>query len=401
MAGLLSMTPETGQALALLGAGMARGDFGGGLLAASQYAGGMKQRQMEEQLAQMRMQEAQMRMAEMQREQAMQQKMQEAAKASLITPEKAYSLSLGPNIDGSAPPMVNPGLDTRAFLNRMYEIEPLKAMGLEQSLNKTEEPIKLGAGESLYDRKTFRPLVSAPVKPPEAPSAVREYEYARGQGYQGTFEQWDRERKRAGASTVSVKVDNKMGESLAGQVGPMVKDSRVQTDGAVKMFDAANRIELALNSNKVLAGPGASQIQTVRQFTQMVGGGNDEGIRQTRQVIKSLAQMAVEARKQLQGQGQVTESEAAAVARADAGDINDLTIGELRDLVALTKRAAHYTAKGHSDILKELNSNPGTAGLVPFYRVQRMDELLKHEPKLPQIGPQPSVEDLLKKYGGR
>jgi hypothetical protein len=348
----------------------------------------------------MQLQEHQMRIEDAQRQRALQEQLQQAARSSFITPEKANSLSMGPMPDGSAPPMVAPGFNAKAYGDQLMGIDPIKGVQFMQAMAKDETPLTVAPGASLVDRRTMKPVFTAP-KETALPAAIQEYQFAQQQGYRGTFEQWDTARKKAGASNTSIRVDNKMGESLAGQVGPMVKDSRVQTDGAVKMFDAADRIEKALASNKVLAGPGASQIQTVRQFAQMVGGGNDEGIRQTRQVIKSLAQMAVEARKQLQGQGQVTESEAAAVARADAGDINDLTVGELRDLVSLTKRAAHYTAKGHSDILNQLGSNSGTAGLVPFYKVPRMDELLKHEPKLPQIGSQPSIDALLQKYGGR
>jgi hypothetical protein len=127
-------------------------------------------------------------------------------------------------------------------------------------------------------------------------------------------------------------------------------------------------------------------VQTVKQLVQKIGGGNDEGIRQTRQVIKSLAQMAVEARKQLQGQGQVTESEAAAVAKADAGDINDLTVGELRDLSTLTKRAAHYTAKSHTELIGAMNESDATKGAAKFYGVQGLDALMQYAPTLPNIG---------------
>lgn len=204
---------------------------------------------------------------------------------------------------------------------------------------------------------------------------------------------------KAGAASTNIvpKIEIKTGESLAGQVGPMVKDSRVQTQGAVKMFDAATRLESALASNKVTSGPFATQIQTAKQLIQVVGGGNDEGIRQTRQAIKSLAQMAVEARKQLQGQGQVTESEAAAVAKADAGDINDLTTGELQDLVTLTKRASHFQAQSHSELLKQLSSKPETQGLVNFYNVQGLDPLLTYKPVLPQIGqPQWGIKEVKK-----
>lgn len=363
-------SPDQTQALGLLGAQMMAGNTPQGFLAANQHLAGAPDRRMKQQLSQLQLQELQQKMEDEQRKRQFMQNM--------------------PDLSGGIPP---------DLMSRAVQAGAIPLPDYLNSMRKDNTPLTVAPGASLVDRNTYKPIFTAP-KETTLPTAIQEYQFAQNQGYRGTFEQWDRERKKAGASNVQVRVDNKMGESLAGQVGPMAKDSRVQADGAVKMFDAADRIERALNSNKVLAGPGAAQVQTVRQFAQMVGGGNDEGIRQTRQVIKSLAQMAVEARKQLQGQGQVTESEAAAVARADAGDINDLTVGELRDLVTLTKRAAHYTAKGHSDIVKQLGSNPGTAGLVPFYQVPRMDELLKHQPTLPQIGPQPSVDDLLKKYGG-
>jgi hypothetical protein len=373
MAGLLDTffgNADQTRALGLLGSQMMAGNAPQGFLAANEYLADAPARKMKQTLAELQMQEAQQRMQDEQRKRQFMQTM--------------------PDLSGGIPA----DLMSRAVQSG--------AIGLGDYLNsarKDTTPLTVAPGASLVDRKTMKPIFTAP-KETALPAGIQEYQFAQNQGYRGTFEQWDRDRKKAGASNVQVRVDNKMGESLAGQVGPMVKDSRVQTDGAVKMFDAADRIERALNSNKVLAGPMASQVQTVRQLAQVIGGGNDEGIRQTRQVIKSLAQMAVEARKQLQGQGQVTENEAAAVAKADAGDINDLTVGELRDLVTLTKRASHYTAKGHSEILKQLQSNQGTAGLVPFYQVQRMDELLKHQPALPQIGSQPSVDDLVKKYGG-
>lgn len=41
-------------------------------------------------------------------------------------------------------------------------------------------------------------------KGPKLPAAVQEYEYAKAQGYGGTFEQWDTARKRAGATNVSL-----------------------------------------------------------------------------------------------------------------------------------------------------------------------------------------------------
>jgi len=254
------------------------------------------------------------------------------------------------------------------------------------------------AGDMVLDESNpTKPLFSAPEK----------VDYNKPFLPDGTpntaFQDYSVRNSRAGATNIGLpRIEIKTGESIASQVGPMAKDSRIQAQGAVKMFDAAERIEKAIASGMVSSGPFATQIQTVKQLVQKVGGGSDEGIRQTRQVIKSLAQMAVEARKQLQGQGQVTETEAAAVAKADAGDINDLTVGELQDLVTLTKRASHYTAKSHAELIGNMESGEATKGVSKFYQVPGLDGLLSYEPKLPVIGGKSqspdAVNSLVEKY---
>lgn len=407
--------PRSAAVMALAG-GLLQRNMGGGLLAANNAYSQAKQDALRQQMAQqqfeMQRQQHQLALGKAQRDAAMEAQMREAAQQSTISPERANAMSMGPMPDGSAVPRVQPGFDMRGYADRLMAIDPMKGLQFKQATAKDTPFTKLdpkdytpeslqafmqsgGRDHSLLQPRSKMEVASGfvydpyKVKPGTVlPNPNQPFMFAPdGRIVPNTaYQQYEITKAGAAKPSVEVRVDNKMGESLAGQVGPMAKDSRVQATGAVSMFDAADRIEAALNSNKVVAGPGASKIQTVKQFVQMVGGGNDESIRQTRQVIKSLAQMSVEARKQLQGQGQVTESESAAVAKADAGDINDLTIGELRDLVTLTKRGAHFTAQGHSKIIQELASNPATQSLVPFYQVPRMDELLKYKPTLPQIG---------------
>ncbi len=394
--GLLDFTddPKT-MGLLSLGLGMLNSKGGNALTALGQAGPGaldamrqvkidaQRKQQMEQQQAMqaMQMQQAQLALA------AAQQQQQAAAEAART--RGGYLNS----IDSSAGPALpfNPVSAMRAGLN---------ASEIEQLGPKANKPLIVG--DTVLDPQTMRPLWSAPQKPPNPPAAIQEYEYAKGQGYGGTFEQFQTGLKKAGATNIGMpKIEVKMGESVAGQVGPMAKDSRIQAQGAVGMFDAADRIQRALDSGKASAGPFTTQIQTVKQLVQKVGGGNDEGIRQTRQVVKSLAQMAVEARKELAGQGAVTEGEAAATAKAESGDINDLTLGELQDLVTLTKRAAHMRAKNHQSMLDSLSGSEGTKGLVPFYKVQGLDALLQHTPQLPKIGGGNRVDDALKKYGGK
>jgi hypothetical protein len=386
---LLSTPGKFGQALGTAGLG-AMGD----MQQAKQAQAQAQQRVLQEQIQRMQLDD-------IKRKQAQEDKQRAAVdqfRAQIPSPlgaANAQAAQSGAPLGTMAAAASQPKIDPQELM--MYQamqaglLSPLDYVKAKQ---KDNTPIKLGAGETLLQPGTYKPLFTNP-KEDALPSSVREFEYAQQRPEFGEFLLRN---KKAGATNIGLKVENKMGDSLAGQVGPMLKDSRVATDGAVKMFDAADRIGKALDSNKVSAGPLASKIQTVRQFAQVVGGGNDESIRQTRQVIKSLAQMSVEARKQLQGQGQVTESEAAAVAKADAGDINDLTTGELRDLVTLTKRAAHFQAQSHNKLLETMAGSEVTRPTVPFYQVRGTDALLKHRPELPQIGGAPNVDSLVEKY---
>ena len=385
------------QAIMALAGGLLQGNFGRGATDYAQVLAGAKDRELKRKMIELQMQGMQSDM-EMKGDAATRAKQLRELAGRFQTPATqgrgatgAINSLLPPELQMQAQPAIPgqpAGFDYAGYAKALAGIDPIAALELEQRISPKRKLMKIGAGDTLVDEADpSKPLFSAPQKPESMPSAVREYEYAKDQGYQGTFDQWNKETKRAGATNIGMpKIDIKMGDSVAGQVGPMLKDSRTATHGAVKMFDAADRIEKALASNKVNAGPMSSQIQTVKQLAQKIGGGNDESIRQTQQVIRSLAQMAVEARKQLQGQGQVTESEAKAVAKADAGDIDSMTTGELQDLVTLTKRASHFIAKGHQEMLDTMSSNDGTRGATPFYRVPGMETLLKHQPKLPQIG---------------
>ncbi len=367
--GLLDLfnTYEGQQGLGLLAAASARSDgagFGQRLQEGLGMADNWKRKKAQDEFQQMQIADHMARIEEAKAQRAQQATDQTAVRGALS----------------------NGQFDPRVFLqgNPNASLGALEqAMKYNGIINPAPKERTLSPGQVVFQGD--KQILSVP-KEVSNPAAVQEYEYAKNQGYTGSYLDFQLAQKKAGANNISLKVDNKIGESLAGQVGPMAKDSRIQTQAAVKMFDSADRLEKALDSNKVTSGPLATQIQTAKQLIQVVGGGNDDSIRQTRQAIKSLAQMAVEARKQLQGQGQVTESEAAAVAKADAGDLNDLTTGELRDLATLTKRAAHYQAKTHTDLLSNLGGKPETQGLVPFYGVQGLEPLLKHAPALPQIG---------------
>lgn len=398
MAGLMDLfdDPQMQLGLGLLAAAAPRADgagFGQRLMEGVGTLGAFKKQKLQEQEQAMRQKMLEMQSQDMQRKIDIEAK-QRAWKEGLpaVMDQKVYGASdVGPTMEP----------DTQALQKYLMQADSPYADELfKQKYLSKPEAYTLSEGQ--VRMQGDKVVARGPEKRDPTPADIQKYNLAVAQGYKGSIYDYEASLKKAGATNVVTKVENKMGDSVAGQVGPMVKDSYVQTQGAVKMFDAATRLENALNTNKVTAGPLASQIQTAKQLIQVVGGGSDEGIRQTRQAIKSLAQMSVEARKQLQGQGQVTESEAAAVAKADSGDINDLTTGELRDLVNLTKRAAALQAQNHQKLITDLESTDATKPTAKFYRINGMDVLLKQPTDLPKIGgPSGGIDSLVDKYKSR
>jgi hypothetical protein len=148
----------------------------------------------------------------------------------------------------------------------------------------------------------------------------------------------------------------------------MLKESKTKAQGAVNMYDIADRIEQAIATGNVISGPLASASIKVRQVFDPQG--KSKSIQETRKVIRALAEGTVNARKALEGQGSITEQESAVAAKAESGDIDDLTIGELLIIADLNKRAARLRVSEHDDMLRSAESDAATKSLVKYFKVK-------------------------------
>lgn len=205
-------------------------------------------------------------------------------------------------------------------------------------------------------------------------------------------------KSKAGATKLTVV--NEADKSMAKQIGPMMEKSAAAVSGSVNLANAADRIIGTLDKGDGYFGPTASLRLKGAQFADLLGvAGKDtaEKITNTRQVIRAFAESSIEARKELQGQGQVTENEAKAVDKAISGNIDDLTVPEMRDLANLNKKRAAMQAFQHRERLKKTPSE-----LQPFYTVPGLDGLADQhnaQPKLPTESP--SIDSLVNKYRKR
>jgi hypothetical protein len=391
MAGLLDLNDPQTQGLLSLGLrlmstpgpfGQAIGKAGLGAMndmqATQQQADAKKLRDLQMQQAQMALADAQRKQAE---QEAQRQWMQTLPSPQAQASQAALAGGGGPTIANAA--KMQPVDPQHQMLFEAMQKGVLPLPSYLDATRKDTTPIAVKAGEALVDRRTFKPLFSQPDKT-TIPSALQEYQFAVGQGYKGTYDQWDMERKKAGASNVNVKV----GDSIAKEIGPMAKESFDAARGAQQQVVNADNLIKAADAGKLIAGPGATLRLKGAQVGQMlgVGGANEaEVIANTRAAIQGLAQSTLAARAQLKGQGQVSDYEGKLIQAATSGGIDDLTIPEIKQLAMVNKRLAQQVISSHKQFNDKLKANSQTSALSNMFDLPTYDGVRKYNTETGRI----------------
>lgn len=398
--------PEANNALA---AGLLSGNFGAGLLGMNQVMSGQRQEAMKKQMldAQMRQmalqdQTAQMQLAELKRKTQMDEAMRGAAQSSFRSPDMANAMSQGP---GQA--QVQPGFDQKAYIEKLYGIDPMEAIKQQQGLAKqstinkldvkdfTPESVQKYAASGNYadlvrmDKLHFadngagivglNPFsgqrMSAANKTGNPFSDLVVSDGRGGVAPNQPLINAKSQIAKSGASqnNISVNTEKSFMNEIAGGLGKSIVDSRAQAQGAVSTLGTLQRLDDALATNKVMAGPGSTFQQYGLQVGNVLGvGGKDakEKLVNTRQAVQSLAQLELDAAQQMKGQGQITEAERSIIKRAAAGDIESMTVPELKVLSSVIGRSARSKISSYQQNIQPLKSNKNAEVLAPFLDVQ-------------------------------
>lgn len=270
---------------------------------------------------------------------------------------------------------------------------------------KLNTPVGYGPGTQLFAPGAQTPFYTVPFKPEEQkPPQAPQTRKVRIGGEEVTQEfvvtpeapmgAW-REVGRGPAFSdkpgvsVDVKVPIKVGESLANKVGDIASEGRNAASGAADIVTTVGRVKSALDSGNLNLGPGSTVLNKVDQVAQVLGVGGrttEERLVNTRNVTRGLAQFALGARKQLKGQGQITEYEQKLLERAEAGNIGDFTVPELKDFLTVTDKLARKTHAEHKRIIGVManSKDESVRGLVPYFDIPDLPAAPKDQPAPPK-----------------
>lgn len=280
----------------------------------------------------------------------------------------------GPNPDGSAG--VAPQFDPRGMLGQGMS---LGGLGQAAQLNQMMQPPqrKLTAykpGDEVRDEAgnvAFR----VPTQEKE-PEALRAFAAAYGKDspeYAQALRQYARKLATPSAGVqVNVGAEKPLIGAVGAGLGKQIDESLSAARAAIPAIQTAQTLRSAVDSGKLVSGPGASFRVLGLQLGQMLGVGGENGaeiLANTRTAIQSMAQAELDAAQQMKGQGQITESERDIIRRAAAGRIDDLTPPEMRLLSGAMEKTARFKIDQHKRNLKGLSKLPGAESIMPFYQL--------------------------------
>lgn len=167
------------------------------------------------------------------------------------------------------------------------------------------------------------------------------------------------------STTVNVSADKPFSSALGTGAAGILDASSAAARGGAQTIGTVNNLRAALDSGKVTAGPGTTAIQ----FFNQVSGGDPEKLQATRATMQGLAKLTLDARASMKGQGTITDREQALLERAVSGDLDNITIPEIRTITDVAERAARAAIKANAGNVARARNVPGSGNVVDFYDV--------------------------------
>ena len=250
--------------------------------------------------------------------------------------------------------------------NERYAPAQLKSSAYEMLKPQVLAPESSIVKPSFGAEGGYQTMATGPEKKTEA---IRGYELAKSQGYTGSFLDYETGLKRAGATHFSFT--DILGKDI-GQVKDLLTASQTRVQAGEMSMNAANKIDSAIKTGNLNVGPGATVGQYMGQIGDTLGLVNEKGqdkLVNTRAALQGLAQMWASSRAQAKGQGAMDQQESQLYGKISSGEIDKISIPELKYMVEQTKSQGNYFRQEHTRMLNELKKDEKLKNIVPFYEV--------------------------------
>jgi hypothetical protein len=210
-------------------------------------------------------------------------------------------------------------------------------------------------------------------EPKAKPSAIQEYEYAVGQGYKGSFQDFQLQQRRAGATTIQMPGDKKLVEALGTKSAERLDNSLSQATEAQVTISTVNELRPII-SEGVFSGPLSGSARTVAQLASslgITGQSTADLLSRTALAMQGLAKFELSAAAAMRGQGAITENERGLIRRAAAGELKDFTATEVQSLLTAMEKTANFRIQSHNKLLDNFkkSKNPDVRDAVSIYEL--------------------------------
>jgi len=205
------------------------------------------------------------------------------------------------------------------------------------------------------------------------PAEIQGYNFAVGQGYGGSFIDYQTALKKAGAQNTVLNVAGKtFASEFSKGAGEAVNNAFTAAQGALGTLGRIEALKPIIDGGKLFSGTlGSSQVGIARVADALNIGGKDnaERLQNTSVAMQQLAGLELNAAEAMKGQGAITENERSLIARAAGGDLMKMTAKEVSALLVGLEKTANYKISMHESNLKRLKQNPDLAAVAQYYEL--------------------------------
>lgn len=171
--------------------------------------------------------------------------------------------------------------------------------------------------------------------------------------------------KVAAAGAANSKITVNTAEDYSKAAVDRLEATQAAADGGISALGTVKQIRSALRSGQVSTGP----LSGVKNWAEKVFGLNEQGVAKRRAVEQGLNELVLASRGALKGQGAISDKETALLEKAAAGNIDDMTPGEIEIILDTAERLGKAAIQKHGRQVEAARGQTGSEMFLPAFEL--------------------------------